>query len=215
MDNQSFASDFFKQRFRGFLPVVIDLETGGFNPEKDAILEIAAVTLSVDKSGLLLPSETIFHAVNPFPGANIEASAIEFTGIAVHSPLRGAIDEAQAIKNIFQHIRSEIKQHECNRAILVAHNAAFDHQFLKAAIARNNIKRNPFHSFSSFDTVSLAGLAYGHTVLATACDLAGIEFNTKEAHSALYDATKTAELFCKIVNRWQALGGWPPRGQGR
>ena len=59
-----------------------------------------------------------------------------------------------------------------------------------------------------FDTATLAGLAVGHTVLARACALADIPFDNNEAHSADYDATKTAELFCLIVNRWQSLGGW-------
>lgn len=76
------------------------------------------------------------------------------------------------------------------------------------ATERVGLKRNPFHPFSFFDTSTLAGLAFGHTVLARACALANIPFDNAEAHSAEYDATKTAELFCLIVNRWQSLGGW-------
>ena len=38
-----------------------------------------------------------------------------------------------------------------------------------------------------------------------ACHRAGIAFESSRAHSALYDAEKTAELFCDIVNRWQML----------
>ena len=88
-------------------------------------------------------------------------------------------------------------------------NSHFDHGFLNAASERNNLKRNPFHPFSSFDTATLSGLAYGQTVLARACEVADIEFDNNEAHSARYDAEKTAELFCKIVNKWKDLGGWP------
>ena len=61
----------------------------------------------------------------------------------------------------------------------------------------------------SFDTTSLAGLALGQTVLVKACRAAGIAFDQSEAHSALYDAQKTTELFCFMVNRYKALGGWP------
>lgn len=198
------------QRFRGFLPVVVDVETGGFNPRTDAILEIAATTLTMDESGLLLIDQTFDFQVDPFPGANIERAALEFTGIDPESPERSAQPEPIVFSDLFREIRGKVKQHGCTRAVLVGHNAHFDHAFLMAAADRINAKRNPFHPFSVFDTATLAGLAYGHTVLARACNLAGIEFNNNEAHSAIYDTLKTAELFCGIVNRWRELGGWLP-----
>ena len=104
---------------------------------------------------------------------------------------------------MFKPIREAVKQAGCNRAILVGHNAAFDQGFLNAALARTGIKRSPFHPFSHFDTVSLAGLAFGQTVLARAVRAAGIEWDNDAAHSALYDTLKTAELFCHIVNMWE------------
>ncbi|MFB0969134.1 MAG: exonuclease domain-containing protein, partial [Pseudomonadales bacterium] len=64
-----------------------------------------------------------------------------------------------------------------------------------------------FHPFSSFDTATLCGLAYRQTVLARACEVAGISFDADEAHSALYDCEKTADIFCSIVNKWKELGG--------
>ncbi|NVK39976.1 MAG: ribonuclease T [Oceanospirillaceae bacterium] len=195
-------------RFRGFLPVVVDVETAGFNPRTDALLEVAAVTLTMDETGYLMIDQCFDEAVDPFEGANFERSALEFTGIDPFDPERDAIPEALALENIFKPIRKSIKAHSCKRAILVGHNAAFDHSFIQAASARADIKRNPFHPFSTFDTATLAGLAYGQTVLARACDVAGIDFDGKKAHSALYDTCKTAELFCSIVNRWKDLGGW-------
>ncbi|MFC3033959.1 ribonuclease T [Pseudoalteromonas fenneropenaei] len=199
----------FAKRFRGFFPVVIDVETAGFNKDTDALLEIAASTLKMDDNGLLSIDQTIHFHVAPFEGANIEKAAIEFNGIDPFSPLRGAVDEDEAIKEICKLVRKKQKDAGCSRAVVVAHNAAFDHGFLNAAIERCHIKRTPFHPFVSFDTTSLAGLALGQTVLAKACLAAGIEFDNKQAHSALYDTERTAELFCYIVNRWQALGGWP------
>lgn len=202
------------KRFRGFLPVVVDVETGGFNPETDALLEIAAVTLRINSHGELLRHETLSFNVQPFTGANIEASALAVNGIRdPHHALRGAVEEKLALTAIFNKIREEMKMTECHRAILVGHNAAFDHNFLTAACKRTQHKRNPFHPFSNFDTVTLAGFAYGHTVLAKACELAGIHFSAREAHSAIYDAEKTADLFCGVVNQWQALGGWKPPPQ--
>lgn len=195
-------------RFRGYLPVVIDIETAGFNAGTDAMLEIAATLLDMDDTGTLRVKETLSFHVNPFEGANLEKSALDFTGIDPFDPMRGAEDESDVLKELFKAIRKEVKHYHCKRAIVVAHNASFDQGFLNAAIERNKIKRSPFHPFSSMDTATLAGFAYGHTVLAKACKLAKIPFDNKEAHSAAYDAEVTATLFCKIVNKWRDLGGW-------
>lgn len=195
-------------RFRGYLPVVVDIECGGFNCKTDAILEISAVVLGFDAKGMLGVEQTFFHRVIPFEGSNIEEAALKFTGIDPWHPLRIARSEKEVFNEMFRIIRQAIKTNQCKRAILVAHNAHFDHGFINAAVARHDIKRNPFHPFSSFDTATLSGLAYGQTVLARACEAARIEFNAAEAHSAKYDAEKTAQLFCGIVNKWKTLGGW-------
>ncbi len=194
-------------RFRGYLPVVIDLETGGFNSRTDALLEIAAITIDMNDSGLIVPGEKKFFNVQPFVGANIEQASLEFTGIDPDSPLRLAVPEHHALTETFAGIRRAVKATGCQRAIVVAHNASFDLGFLNEATARCDIKRNPFHPFSSFDTATLCGLAFGQTVLARACQAADISFNANEAHSALYDCEKTAEVFCFIINRWKQLGG--------
>lgn len=195
-------------RFRGYLPVVVDVETGGFNSATDALLEIAATTIGMDEGGFLYPEHTQFFRVEPFVGANIEQAALDFTGIKLDHPLRMAVTEEHALTEIFRGLRKSLKANSCKRAILVGHNSSFDLGFLNAAVVRTGIKRNPFHPFSSFDTATLAGLAYGQTVLAKACQAAGIDFDGKEAHSARYDTEKTAELFCGIVNRWKEMGGW-------
>lgn len=199
-----------KDRFRGFLPVVVDMETGGFSAPTDAILEIAATFLRMDASGTLAVHETQSFNVAPFEGANIEQSALDFTGIDPFHPFREAKPEKEVLGELFRTVRREIRDHECNRAILVGHNAHFDAGFLNAAVERCEIKRNPFHPFSHFDTATLSGLAYGQTVLAKSCAEAGIAFDNEQAHSAAYDAACTAELFCSIVNRWRDLGGWVP-----
>lgn len=197
------------ERFRGFLPVIVDVETGGFDNRRDALLEIAAVTLRMTDDGLLVPEPVVACNVQPFPGANLEASALAFTGINPDDPERNAVPEAEALAAIFQPVRQRVREEGCKRAILVGHNAFFDLGFVRAAVDRCAIKRDPFHPFSCFDTATLAGLAYGQTVLAKACEAAGITFDNAHAHSAAYDAERTAELFCGIVNRWKELGGWP------
>ncbi len=189
-----------EKRFRGFLPVVVDVETGGFNEQTDALLQIAAVLIEMDENGQLSCGETHSCHVNPFEGANLDPKSLEINGIDPDHPLRMAIDEKQALPKIFKPIRESMKTYGCKRAILVGHNANFDLKFINAAAERSGIKRNPFHPFSTFDTVSLAGLAYGQTVLSRSVKAAGFEWDNREAHSAIYDAEKTAELFCKIVN---------------
>jgi len=193
------------KRFRGYLPVVVDVETAGFNAATDALLEIAAVILNLDDRGDWFIDQTISRHVQPFPGANLDKAALEFTGIDPDHPFRKeiAVQEKEALQDIFRIIRREMRAHGCSRAILVGHNASFDLAFLNAAVERTRIKRNPFHPFSTFDTVTLAGLAYGQTVLSRAADAAGISWDSNEAHSAKYDAEKTAEIFCAVINRWK------------
>jgi ribonuclease T len=196
-------------RFRGFFPVVIDIETSGFDPKLNAILEIAAITLKMDDNGWLELDETLQFHVQPFANAILEPTALAFNGIDPANPLRSAVDEKFALEEIFKMVRTGIKTNDCNRAVIVAHNAHFDHSFLMTAAERASIKRNPFHPFATFDTASLSGLVFGQTVLAKACETAQIPFDHKQAHSALYDTEKTAILFCEMVNRFKRLGGWP------
>jgi len=192
-------------RFRGFQPVVVDVETGGFNARTDALLELAVCIIEMDEDGWLSPGEVMMQHIKPFEGANIEDAALEFNGIRPDHPLRPAVDEREALKNLFQPVRHSLRETGCKRAVLVGHNAHFDLGFLNAAVERTSFKRNPFHPFSCFDTATLGGLAYGQTVLARAVDAAGLAWDKSRAHSADYDTERTAALFCNIVNRWRHL----------
>ncbi|HHM04459.1 MAG TPA: ribonuclease T [Gammaproteobacteria bacterium] len=190
------------QRFRAFLPVVVDVETGGFDPKRDALLEIAAVFLRLDENGRLHRANTRAWHVTPFPGGRLNPASLSYTGIDPYHPFREASPEKETLESLFQEVRREVRDAACKRAILVGHNAAFDLAFINAAAKRCGIRRNPFHPFSTFDTVTLAGVAYGQTVLARAVEAAGLAWDNNEAHSAVYDAGCTAELFCTIVNSW-------------
>jgi len=184
---------------------VVDVETGGFDAATDALLELAAVIVRMDEHGFLYPGTTVSTHVQPFKDANIEAKALEITGIDPYHPLRIAVPEKEALEQIFEEVRAAIRENECTRAILVGHNPSFDLSFINAAVERASVKRNPFHPFSSLDTVTLAAMAYGQTVLAKAAQAAEIPWDSEQAHSAAYDAQRTAELFCTIINRWHAL----------
>ena len=193
------------QRFRGYLPVVVDVETGGFDWNRHALLEIAAIPLDMDEDGLLLPGQTSCAHVIPAEGTDIDPKSLEVTGIVLDHPFRLAKPERDALEHVFAPVRAALKKHGCQRAILVGHNAHFDLNFLNAAVARSGHKRNPFHPFSVFDTVTLAGVAYGQTVLARAVQAAGFDWDANEAHSAVYDTEQTARLFCQIVNGWPRM----------
>ncbi len=187
------------------MPVVVDVETGGFNPGTDALLELAMSIIGMDEDGWLHPGEVMMRHIEPFPGANVEEAALEFNGIRLGHPLRPAVDEEKALRDLLQPVRQALRDSGCKRAVLVGHNAHFDLSFLNAAIERVGYKRNPFHPFSCFDTATLGGLAYGQTVLARAVDAAGLDWDKSQAHSAAYDTERTAALFCAVVNRWRHL----------
>ncbi len=189
------------RRFRGFLPVAIDVETGGFNNATDALLEIAATLIDMDDNGVLRRGVTHSFHVIPFEGSRMDPASLAVTGIDPYHPLRPAIPERDALQRIFREVRHAVRAYNCRRAILVGHNASFDLGFINAAVTRTEIKRNPFHPFSCFDTVSLAGAALGQTVLAKAVTVAGFEWDSGSAHSASYDAERSADIFCFVSNR--------------
>ncbi|OOH89793.1 ribonuclease T [Pasteurellaceae bacterium 15-036681] len=209
-ETQTTDYNLLKNRFRGYLPVVIDVETAGLNAQTDALLEIAAITLKMDEEGYLKLDQQYHSHIKPFEGANINPESLKVNGINIDDPTRNAIPEEIAIIDMFKMVRKAVKDAGCQRAVIVAHNANFDQSFLQAAVKRINAKRDPFHPFSSFDTATLAGFMYGQTVLVKACQIAQIPFDGKLAHSALYDTERTAELFCTMVNKLKELGGFPP-----
>jgi ribonuclease T len=186
------------KRFRKFLPVVVDVETAGVTPHTDALLEICAIPLHI-KDGQWQPDEIWHEHIEPFEGANLEQESLDFIGMDPYHPFRMAKTEAIALAALFELLNKKLKQHHCHKAILVGHNAWFDLLFMKNAWKRCQLKP-PFHPFSSFDTATIGGLLYGETVLAKVCRAAKIHFDVNEAHSAIYDAKKTAELFCKVIN---------------
>lgn len=191
------------ERFRGFLPVVVDVETGGFDCSRHALLEIAAIPIELDDEGYYVPGEVATSHVEPYEGSEIDPKSLEITGIRLDSVLRGALPEREALDHVFAKVRAAVKRNGCQRAILVGHNAHFDLGFLNAAVSRVGHKRNPFHPFSTFDTVTLAGMAYGQTVLSRAVQAAGLDWDGDQAHSAVYDTERTARLFCAVLNQWR------------
>jgi ribonuclease T len=192
---------------------VLDLETGGFDHQANPILELACSFLQMEDDRLLIKGQESWN-VEPVEGLVIEPASLKVTGIDLEDPSRDAMDEETVLREFFSLVRSEMKLYGCHRAILVAHNASFDQGFLNTACNRWAIKRNPFHPFTTLDTATLGALAYGHTVLREACRRADIEFSEARAHGAAYDADRTAELFCHIVNTWDFQTAWLDSASG-
>ena len=195
-----------KARFRGFLPVVVDLETGGFDKDVHALLQVGAASLHWmdDELGI---EELATWNVTPHPATRVEAASLELTGIDLEDPGRQALSEEVVVRELFRFARRAMRRHSCQRALLTGHNAHFDHGFVLSAANRNGVKRSPFHPFTVVDTASLAAVAYGHTVLREACQRAGLGFEGARAHAAAYDVEATARLFCAIVNAWDGFKG--------
>ncbi|MXW53099.1 MAG: ribonuclease T [Gammaproteobacteria bacterium] len=196
------------ERFRGFLPVVVDVETAGVSATRHALLELAVVTLDwIDDS--LQHKSTSTWSIAPHESTEVDTESLNFNQIDPYDPQRIAQPEDVCIRECFRLVRKELRENNCKRALLTGHNAHFDRQFLKAAQDRNSIGRDPFHPFTVLDTASLSMLTFGHSVLRIACDRAGVKYDSERAHSATYDAVVTAELFCNIMNRSDFKPIWP------
>jgi ribonuclease T len=163
------------------------------------------VFVEMRSDGTLARGQTFRFHVVPFPGSHMEPASMAVNGIDIHHPLRPAISEEDALQRIFKEVRNAVRAADCTRAVLVGHNAFFDLNFLNAAVLRTQIKRNPFHPFTSFDTATLGGVAFGQTVLMRATLACGLDWDTASAHSAAYDAERTADLFCIVCNQFQSV----------
>ena len=186
-----------QNRFRGFMPVVIDVECGGFIPYRCTVGNCRSVVGDSGDGSLAAWGNWRYH-VQPFPAptsngvTRCDGLSILFTRYAQRFQRRSA-------HAIVQEISQAMKDNDCTRAILVGHNACFDLNFLNAAVARTEIKRNPFHPFSSFDTATLAGVAFGQTGYRSRFkrpESLGIRTNAFGA----YDAQQTADCFARSAN---------------
>lgn len=189
------------KRFAGYLPVVVDCETGGVNAQTDALLEVACCCIAF-KENRLVQAEKLHYHVNPFSGGIITTEALEINQIRPHHPFRFALKESECLADMSLKIKQYCQKYHCRRAILVGHNAHFDLGFLLAAYKRCDMMSSfPFHHFSVLDTVTLSAFFLKETVLARAVRRAGLKFDVDQAHSAIYDVDRTAALFCHLENK--------------
>ena len=159
------------------------------------------VTLKLEKNMLSIYDFDHYHVV-PKKYTRITNTALSFNKIIPDHPFRLALEEKKVLCKLYGKIKKNVKENKCLKAVLVGHNAWFDLSFLVEANKRNKITNMPLHQFTSFDTATLGALVYGQTVLSQILNAAHIKFNDEKAHSALYDAIKTAQLFCKVINQF-------------
>ena len=184
--------------FAGFLPVVVDVETAGVNPQTDALLEVAACVLQL-KDGQLVPGDVWHEHVTPYPGLCVHQEALDINRIIPDHPFRMALLEEEALKSLIEFVKNHCQSQSCERAILIGHNAHFDLEFLNQAYLRHNLT-SPFHRFRVMDTVTLSMVHLGVSVLAKALRRTRIGYDPDQAHGALYDTIQTARLFCHLYH---------------
>ncbi len=159
--------------------VVFDIETTGFSPVKNRIIEIGAVKVA---GGEIVGRFSTF--VNPQTPIPFEIEKL--TGI--HDDM---VMDAPVIETVLPDFLAF-----CDGAVLVAHNANFDMSFIKENARRLGMEKQ----FTYVDTVGIARMLLPnqakHTLDAVAKTL-GILLENH--HRAVDDAQATAEIFVKFI----------------
>lgn len=166
--------------------VVFDIETTGFSPVHDRIIEIGAV--KVEKGEI---KERFSSFVNPDVPIPLEIEKL--TGI--HD---GMVVDAPMIEEALPHFLEF-----CQDAVLVAHNASFDMSFIIENTHRLGLKKE----FTYVDTVGIARLLLPHQAkhkLDAVAKTLGISLENH--HRAVDDAGATAEIFLKFIPMLREAG---------
>ena len=166
--------------------VVFDIETTGFSPVHDRIIEIGAV--KVEKGEI---KERFSSFVNPDVPIPLEIEKL--TGI--HD---GMVVDAPMIEEALPHFLEF-----CQDAVLVAHNASFDMSFIIENTRRLGLKKE----FTYVDTVGIARLLLPHQAkhkLDAVAKTLGISLENH--HRAVDDAEATAEIFLKFIPMLREAG---------
>ena len=166
--------------------IAIDLETTGFDPARDRIVEIGAVRLDRAADGGLVPGERFATFVDP--GRDLERAITRLTGIR-DEDLRGAPDATAALA-AFEAFAGD--------ACLVGHNVAFDLGFLeRAGLAAGQ---------ASLDTAELASIVWPEASSYALQRLAAdAHLDPGAAHRALDDALTCAALLGELARAAAAL----------
>ncbi|WP_370206958.1 3'-5' exonuclease [Pararhodobacter marinus] len=170
--------------------VVFDTETTGLSPSSDSVVQIAAVRLV---NGRRLENEvfdTLVDPKRPIPPGSTDVHGI------TDSMVVGAPDIAEAGWQFHKFAEG---------AVLIAHNAPFDMEFLR----RQEAAIGKAFDHPILDTVLLSAVIFGqleqHSLDALTARL-GITIPDEARHTALGDAVATAEAFLRLVPMLKARG---------
>ena len=173
---QDFSSDF----------VVFDIETTGFSPVNNRIIEIGAVKV---KQGEIAEKFSAF--VNPDVPIPFEIEKL--TGIN-----DSMVKDAPYIEQVLPEFLAF-----CQDAVLVAHNAGFDMSFIKENVLRQGLSRR----FTCADTLGIARILLPHQAKHTLDAVAKtLGVSLENHHRAVDDAQATAEIFVKFIPMLKQAG---------
>lgn len=172
--------------------VVFDLETTGFSPERDGIVEIGALRVV---GGRVVEAERFQTLVRPVNAAgerlSISRRAQQVHGIS-DAMVRAAPDLARVLPEFLDFVGG---------AAVVGHNVGFDNSFLRAAARRHGLLWSPP---AAHCTMQLSRRAFprerGHGLDVLAARL-GLDFAPGERHRSLGDVRVTAEAFVLLTER--------------
>jgi len=174
----------------------IDTETGGRNAEKHRLLSIAFVIWEEGKI-----TNKIELLTNNTKLA-VEKSALDVNKINLREHAKVALSEDNAVLLIKKFLSKNFFPGEI--ITLAGHNVSFDADFLKALFSRTNVSYDKYFSHRSVDTSAILHFLYlsGKMPIKSISSTDAFKlFNikVKGRHSAMGDATATAELFSKLI----------------
>lgn len=157
--------------------VALDLETTGFDPEKDAIIEIGAVKFRGDKI-----LDTFSSLVNP--GRKVPYKVLHLTGLS-----QSELDEAPPLRSLLRPLEEFVGGN-----VIIGHSVEVDLAFLR--------RWGLFYLNQYLDTFELSSIFVPYAArysLAKLAQTLGIEAGTH--HRALDDAMTSMRLFNALLDR--------------
>ncbi len=169
----------------------LDLETTGFDVEKQEIIEIGVVIINQQNGILCDILEEFEIKIQPEHIETADAEALSINGYN-EADWMFAVSLKQAMEMLSE------KTKDC---VMVAHNVSFDYSFLAKAFSITGVENKMF--YAKIDTISFA-FAKLHKLenaprlnLKSLCEYFGVE--NDRAHTALADTRATVEVYRKLL----------------